>query len=357
MLKEIFEQPEAIKNSIRGRTIVEEGLAKLGGLQEVQEKLKNIDRMFLIGMGTARHAGLVGEYMLEEYANVSVEVEFGGEYAYRKSPFTPKTSLLSISQSGETKDTLIAVQEAKRKGILTLGIVNVIGSSIAREVEAGVYNHIGPEIAVASTKAFVSQLTILALLTVYLGRLKNMSRVMGERIITGIRDLPAMADSILDTAEAIKTIALKYKDYNHFLYLGRKYNYPIALEGALKLKEIAYVHAEGYNAAEMKHGPIALIDEKFPTLILAPSDSVYEKNVSHIKEIKARDGRVIAVATEGNEEIRDLVDDVIYIPKTLEMLTPILAVIPLQLFAYYIAVSRGTDVDKPRNLAKSVTVE
>jgi glucosamine--fructose-6-phosphate aminotransferase (isomerizing) len=357
MLKEIFEQPEAVKNSIRGRTIAEEGLAKLGGLQDVQEKLKTIDRLFIVAMGTARNAALVGEYMLEEYANLPVEVEFGGEFAYRKAPFTPKTALLAISQSGETKDTLIAVQEAKRKGLLTLGIVNVIGSSIAREVEAGVYNHIGPEIAVASTKAFVSQLTILALLTLYLGRQRFMSRVMGERIIAAIKDLPNLTDKVLDTAEAIKTIAEKYKNYEHFLYLGRKYNFPIALEGALKLKEIAYVHAEGYNGGEMKHGPIALIDDRFPSLIIAPSDSVYAKNVNHIKEIKAREGKVIAVATEGNEEIRKLVDDVIYIPKTLEMLTPILSVIPLQLFAYYIAVARGCDVDKPRNLAKSVTVE
>jgi glutamine---fructose-6-phosphate transaminase (isomerizing) len=357
MLKEIFEQPDAIKNSIRGRTILKEGLAKLGGLEEIEKDLKKIDRLFLVGMGTARNAGLVGEYMLEEYADIPVEVEFGGEFAYRNSPFTPKTALLAISQSGETKDTLIAVQEAKRKGILTLGIINVIGSSIAREVAAGIYNHIGPEIAVASTKAFVSQLTILSLLTVYLGRLRSMSRVMGERIISEIQNLPNLVDNILDTSDAIKNIALKYKDYSHFLFLGRKYNYPVALEGALKLKEVAYVHAEGYNAAEMKHGPIALIDENFPTLILAPSDSVYEKNINHIREIKARGGRVVAIATQGNEDIRELVDDVIYIPKTLEMLTPILSVIPLQLFAYYIAVARGTDVDKPRNLAKSVTVE
>jgi glucosamine--fructose-6-phosphate aminotransferase (isomerizing) len=357
MLKEIFQQPEAIKNSIRGRLLISEGDVKLGGLAEVREKLRGINRLVVLGMGTARIAGLVGEYMLEEYASLPVEVEFASEFSYKKSPFDKHTAVLAVSQSGETADTLIALKEAKRKGILTLGIVNVTGSSIARETSAGVYNHIGPEIAVASTKAFVSQVTIFALLTVFMGRMRNMSQVTGERILTELENLPALVDKILDTAESIKQVAEKYKHYDHFLYLGRKYNFPIALEGALKLKEIAYVHAEGYNGGEMKHGPIALIDERFPTFILAPSDSVYEKNISHIKEIKAREGRVIAVATEGNEEIRELVDDVIYIPKTLEMLTPILTTVPLQLFAYYVSVAKGLDVDKPRNLAKSVTVE
>jgi glucosamine--fructose-6-phosphate aminotransferase (isomerizing) len=323
----------------------------------VEKRLRKIDRIFLVGMGTARNACMVGEYMLEEYAGIPVEVEFGSEFSYRKAPFSSNTAVVAVSQSGETADTLIAIKEAKRKGLLTLGIVNVTGSSITRETDAGVYNHIGPEIAVASTKAFVSQVTILALLTIYLGRMREMAVAMGQRIIKEIQDLPHLVEKILDTSDNIKAVAKKYKDYNHFLYLGRKYNFPIALEGALKLKEIAYVHAEGYNGGEMKHGPIALIDEKFPTLILAPQDSVYEKNISHIKEIKARGGKIIAVATEGDEEIRKLVDDVIYIPKTLEMLTPILSVIPLQLFAYYVAVARGCDVDKPRNLAKSVTVE
>jgi glucosamine--fructose-6-phosphate aminotransferase (isomerizing) len=357
MQKEIFEQPESIKNSIRGRLLIKEGDVKLGGVEDVEERLRKIDRIFLIGMGTAKNACLVGEYMLEEYAGIPVEVEYASEFSYKKSPFSANTAVVAVSQSGETADTLIAIKEAKRKGLLTLGIVNVTGSSITRETDAGVYNHIGPEIAVASTKAFVSQLAILALLTIYLGRMREMAVAMGQRIIREIQDLPNLVDRVLDTSDSIKAIAHKYKDYNHFLYLGRKYNFPIALEGALKLKEIAYVHAEGYNGGEMKHGPIALIDEKFPSLILAPRDSVYEKNISHIKEIKARDGKIIAIATEGDEEIRKLVDDVIYIPKTLEMLTPILSVIPLQLFAYYIAVARGCDVDKPRNLAKSVTVE
>ncbi len=357
MLKEIFEQPEAIKNSIRGRLIASEGLVKLGGLEEAEKKLRNIDRLFIVGMGTARNAAMVGEYMLEEYAGLPVEVEFASEFSYRKSPLPKSTAVIVVSQSGETADTLIALKEAKRKGLLTIGIVNVTGSSVAREADAGVYNHIGPEIAVASTKAFVSQVAILALLTVFLGRMRDMSHAIGERIVKELGNLPAQVDAILDTAEAIKSIAEKYKAAEDFFYLGRKYNFPIALEGALKLKEIAYVHAEGYNGGEMKHGPIALIDENFPVVVIAPSDSVYEKNIGHIREIKARGARVIAIATEGNEEIRALVDDVIYIPKTLEMLTPILSVIPLQLFAYYIAVARGADVDKPKNLAKSVTVE
>jgi len=357
MLKEIFEQPESVVNSMRGRLLLEEGDAKLGGLDSVLQKLKNIDRLFLIGMGTSRNANLVGEYMLEEYAGIPVEVEYASEFSYRKSPFSSNTAVLAISQSGETADTLIALKEARRKNLLTLGIVNVTGSSIAREVEAGVYNHIGPEIAVASTKAFVSQVTILALLTLRLGRMRDMSAVTGQRIVKEIQNLPASIDALLDTSEHIKKIADKYKTSEHFFFLGRKYNFPVALEGALKLKEVAYVHAEGYNAGEMKHGPIALLDKDFPVLVIAPSDSVYEKNISHIKEIKARGAPVIALVTEGNEEITGIVDDVIYIPKTLEMLTPILSVIPLQLFAYYMAVARGCDVDKPRNLAKSVTVE
>jgi len=357
MIKEIFEQPDAVRNSIRGRLVAEDGTAKLGGLHEVQSRLKEIDRLFLLGMGTACNAGRVGEYMLEEYAGIPAEVEYGCEFAYKKSPLSENTAVVAISQSGETKDTLVAIQEAKRKNLLTLGIVNVTGSSIAREVDAGVYNHIGPEIAVASTKAFVSQVTIMALLTLYLGRSRDISTVTGQRIVKELEDIPSQISKILENAESIKSVALKYKDYNNFFFMGRKYNYPVALEGALKLKEVAYVHAEGYNAAEMKHGPIALIDESLPSLVIAPEDSVYEKNIGHIREIKARGGKVIAVTTEGNEEMKELADDVIYIPKTLEMLTPILSVIPLQLFSYYIAVARGCDVDKPRNLAKSVTVE
>lgn len=357
MLKEIFEQPEAIKNSIRGRLDFENNTTKLGGLESIKDRLSTITNLRIVGMGTARLAGMIGEYMIEEYARINVKVDFGSEYTYRQAVPNPKRALLAISQSGETIDTLLAIKEAKRQGMLTLGIVNVTGSSVARETDAGVYNHIGPEIAVASTKAFVSQVTVLALLSVYFGRMKDMSVATGQRIVKEMQDLPAKVDEILDTAESIKLVAEKYKGFDHFFFLGRKYNFPVALEGALKLKEVAYVHAEGYNAAEMKHGPIALIDENFPSFVIAPSDSVYEKNIGHIREIKARGGKVIALATVGNEEIKTIADDVIYIPKTLEMLTPILAVIPLQLFAYYIAVARGCDVDKPRNLAKSVTVE
>ena len=357
MLKEIFEQPEALKNSMAGRLIEKEGLAKLGGLESVQEKLREIERLIIVACGTAYLAGLVAEYMLEEYAGVPTEVEFGSEFRYRKPILDKKTALLCISQSGETADTLAALREAKRKGILTLGIVNVVGSSISRETDAGVYNHIGPEIGVASTKAFTSQLIILALLTLFLGRQRQMSLVMGQRIAKEIKRLPDLMEKVLKQAPLIKKLAKKYYQSKNFLFLGRKYNYPIALEGALKLKEISYIHAEGYAAGEMKHGPIALIDKNFPTFGIATSDSVYEKMVSNLEEIKARGGPILVLATEGNQEIKKLTKDIIYIPKTLEMLTPILSVVALQLFAYYIAVLLGKDIDRPRNLAKSCTVE
>lgn len=357
MLKEILEEPDAVENAIRGRLVVEEGLAKLGGLESVQERLSAIDRLLISACGTAYIAGLVGEYMLEEYAGLPVEVEYASEFRYRKQVFDPNTALLTISQSGETADTLAAIREAKRKGLLALGVTNVVGSTIARETNAGVYNHAGPEIGVASTKAFVSQLAILVLLTVFLGRQRGMSVMTGKRIGQEIKMIPAKMREIFKQQNAIKAIAKKYHKYDNFLYLGRKYNLPIAYEGALKLKEISYVHAEGYGAGEMKHGPIAMIDKNFPSLVIAPSDSVYEKVESNIQEIKARKGKVIAIATEGNKQIKKLADDVIYIPKTLEMLTPLLSVIPLHLFAYHVGVLRGHDVDKPRNLAKSVTVE
>jgi glucosamine--fructose-6-phosphate aminotransferase (isomerizing) len=358
MLKEIMEQPESIANSLRGRLIIESGLARLGGLEPVKEKLSQAERLNLIACGTAYFAAIAGRYMMEEYAGIPCEVDFASEFRYRKSILDKKTASVFISQSGETADTLAALGEVKRKGGLALGIVNVVGSSVARETEAGIYNHAGPEIGVASTKAFTSQMTILALLTLFLARQREMSLIMGQRIAREISRLPDLALQILNNTRAeIKNLAEKYKGFNNFLYLGRKYNYPIALEGALKLKEISYVHAEGYGAGEMKHGPIALIDESFPTFAICPSDSVYEKMISNIQEIKARNGKIVAIATEGNEDIKNLVDDVIYIPKTLEMLTPILAVIPLQLFAYHIGVLRNCDVDKPRNLAKSVTVE
>ena len=360
MLKEIFEQPEAIGNAIRGRLIIKEGLAKLGGLESVEKQLRKIRKIIIIACGTSYHAGLIGEYMLEEYAGIPTEIEYASEFRYRKPVLDPPaggTAVVAISQSGETADTLAAIREAKRKGALTLGIVNVVGSSIARETDAGIYNHAGPEIGVASTKAFTSQLSILALLVLFLGRQRQMSLVMGKRIAEELSQIPVLVKKILARNSEIKNLAKKYCKFNNFLHIGRKYNYPAALEGALKLKEISYIHAEGYGAGEMKHGPIALIDKNFPTMAIVPSDSVYEKMINNIEEIKARSGPIIAIATYGNKKIDKLGDDVIYIPKTLEMLTPILFVIPLQLLAYHIGVLRGCDVDKPRNLAKSVTVE
>jgi len=357
MLKEIFEQPESIMNSIRGRVMEREGKAKLGGFDSVSKKLRDINRIIITACGTAMHAGLVGEYMLEEYAGIPTEVEYASEFRYRRPIIDKNTALLAISQSGETADTLAAIREAKEKNALTLGIVNVVGSSIAREIDAGAYNHIGPEISVASTKAFTSQVAIMALITVYLGRQRRMSLITGERIIKELLLIPEKIKDILGQNNEIKKIAEKYVNAENFFYLGRKYNYPTALEGALKLKEISYIHAEGIPSGEMKHGSIAMIDENFPSVFICPRDSVYEKNISNMEEIKSRGGRVIAVATEGDERIKEMADDIIYIPKTLEMLTPILATAPLQLFAYHVSALKGLDVDKPRNLAKSVTVE
>lgn len=357
MLKEILEQPEVIKNSTRGRILLSEGDVRLGGLEEVKERLREIERIIIIACGTARYAGMIGEYMLEEYAGIPVEVEFASEFRYRKPLIDSKTAVIAVSQSGETADTLAAIREAKKKGALTLGIVNAVGSTIARDTDAGVYNHAGPEIAVASTKAFTSQLTVLVLITVMLGRQREMSAVMGERILSELTALPKKIEKVLQNREQIKKLAEKYKDFDHFMYLGRKYCFPLAEEGALKLKEISYIHAEGYASGEMKHGPIALIDDKFPTFAIIPKDSVYEKGISNLMEIKARSGKIVALTTEGSTEVKEVSNDIIYIPKTLEMLTPLLAVAPLQLFAYYVAVAKKLDVDKPRNLAKSVTVE
>lgn len=357
MLKEIFEGPEAAENSSRGRVMAKEGMAKLGGLEEISKELKKINRLIITGCGTAYYAGLLGEYMLEEYAGIATDVENASELRYRHPVFSAGTALLSISQSGETADTLAAIREAKKKGLLTLGITNVVGSTIAREVDAGVYNHIGPEIGVASTKAFISQLVILLLMTLYLGRDRKMPQLVGKQIADEILTLPQKMRRIFRSKEYIKKIAGKYSNCDNFLFLGRKYGFPIALEGALKLKEISYIHAEGCSAGEMEHGPIAMIDKNFPSVFVAPKDSVYEKMVSNMEEIKARDGKIIAIATEGDEAIKKIADDVIYIPATLEPLSPLLSIIPLQLFAYYMAVLRGCDVDKPRNLAKSVTVE
>jgi len=357
MLKEIMEGPEVIENTIRGRLVPEKGIVKLGGLDEVNKQLRTIERIIIVGCGTAYYAGLVGEYMLEEYAGIPVEVEIGSEFRYRKAPIDEHTALLAISQSGETADTLEAIREAKRKGALTLGIVNTVGSTIARETDAGIYNHAGPEIGVASTKAFISQLTTLALLTVHLGRQRGMSIDVGKSITKELKLLPKMIQSVLDQKKLVHALAQKYAGSRDFLYMGRKYNYPIAFEGALKLKEISYIHAEGCGAGEMKHGPIAMIDTEFPTLAIAPHDSVYEKMLSNIEEIRARKGKVLVIATEGDTRLTDIIDDIIYIPKTLEMLTPILSAVPLQLFAYYTGVAKGFNVDRPRNLAKSVTVE
>ncbi len=357
MLKEIHEAPEVIENAIRGRLVDKEGAVKLGGLEGLTDQLAKVKRIIISASGSSYFTSMVGEYMLEEYAGLPVDVEYSAELRYRKPVLDQNTLLITVSQSGETADALAALHEIKRKNILCLGMVNVVGSSIARDSDAGIYNHAGPEIGVATTKNFLSQLTVFALLTLFFGRQRNMPQHTGEGLIKELGELPRKARAVLSLVPKIEKIAKKYKDYNDFLYIGRKYSLPIALEGALKLKEISYVHAEGYGAGEMKHGPIALIDENFPTFAIAPLDSVYEKTISNIMEIKARKGKIIVLTTEGNEEIQKLTDDVIYIPKTLEMLTPILSVIPLQLFAYYIGVGRGCDVDKPRNLAKSVTVE
>ncbi|MEI7621473.1 MAG: glutamine--fructose-6-phosphate transaminase (isomerizing) [Candidatus Moraniibacteriota bacterium] len=357
MLKEIFEQPEAVKNAMRGRISKADGMARLGGLREVEKKLKNIRRIIIISCGTSYLAGLLGEYMLEEYAGIPVEVDYASEFRYRKPILDKRTAVIAISQSGETADTLAAIREAKNKGALVLGIVNTVGSTIARETDAGVYNHAGPEMGVASTKSFTSQVTIFVLLAVFLGRQREMSLVTGQRILKELEKIPTQIETILAQSREIKKVASKFKNYTDFLYLGRKYNFPIAMEGALKMKEISYVHAEGYPSGEMKHGPIALIEDSFPSIFVVPKDSVYEKNISGMQEIKARGGKIIAIATAGDSEIKKHCNDVIYIPKTLEMLTPLLAVIPLQLLAYFVGVSKCYDVDKPRNLAKSVTVE
>ena len=357
MLKEIMEAPDVVENTLRGRLLVDDGAVKLGGLESVAHEIAKMERVIIVGCGTAYYAGLTGEYMLEEHAGIPVEVELGSEFRYRHPVINGRTMLLAISQSGETADTLEAIREGKRHGALTIGICNTVGSTIARETDAGVYNHAGPEIGVASTKAFASQITALALLTIFLGRQRRMSADEGKMIARELCALPSKIEQILENRHIIEAMAEKYTSTRDFLYIGRKYNYPIAFEGALKLKELSYIHAEGCGAGEMKHGPLAMIDESFPTMAIAPSDAVYEKIASNIQEIKARRGPVIALATEGNEEIKSLADDVIYVPKTIEMLSPILSVVPLQLFAYYFAKAKGYNVDRPRNLAKSVTVE
>jgi len=357
MLKEIFDQPESVRDSMRGRLVVEEGLARLGGLNMTAEEMLGIKRIILLGCGTSWHAALIGEYMLEEYARIPVEVEYASEFRYRNPIVDEGTTVLVISQSGETADTLAAMREARRKGARALGIVNVVGSTIARESDGGVYIHAGPEIGVASTKAFTSQVTVLALLTLALGRQRAISGEQGIEMARELEAIPGKIREILERSDAVKAIAEKYSRHDNFIYLGRGTNFPVALEGALKLKEISYIHAEGYPAAEMKHGPIALIDENMPVVFICPRDSAYEKVASNMSEVRARRGRIIAIATEGDDEICARADHVIHVPHTLPMLQPLLSVVPLQLLAYHVAVLRGCDVDQPRNLAKSVTVE
>jgi glucosamine--fructose-6-phosphate aminotransferase (isomerizing) len=357
MLKEIFEQPRTIENALRGRVDAEGATAKFGGLNMSVSQLRSIDRIVIAASGTSWHAALVGEYLIEELAQIPVEVEFAHEFCYRNAPLERDTVLLVLSQSGETADTLAALREAKRRGHRALAIVNVVGSTIARESDGGIYMHAGPEIGVASTKAFVSTLTVLSLLAVHLGRMRNLPSKRALEILHALEAVPKQIEKLLAQNDSLKKIAKKYAKADDFFFLGRGYTFPIALEGALKLKEISYIHAEGYSAAEMKHGPIALIDKKTPTVFLVPQDSMYDKTMANLAMIRARQGPIIALATEGDKAIKKVADDVIYLPKALEPIYPILATVPLQLFAYHIAVARGCDVDKPRNLAKSVTVE
>lgn len=357
MLKEIMEQTNTIKNTMRGRILNDFGTARLDGLNLVQQELRSINRIIIIACGTSFYAGMVGEYIIEDLAGIPVEVEYASEFRYRNPIIDDKTVVFCISQSGETADTLAALREAKHKGATVLGICNVVGSSIARDTDGGVYLHAGPEIGVASTKAFTSQVTVLSMLALLLGRMRRMSADEGIEICKALKQIPSQVGEILKLSDEIKAIAQEYKDASNFLYLGRGYSYPVALEGALKLKEISYLHAEGYPAAEMKHGPIALIDEKMPTVVIAPNDALFDKTMSNMQEIKARGGRILAITTVPKSELGDAVDHVIQIPSTLSVLTPLLSVIPLQLLAYHIAVIRGCNVDQPRNLAKSVTVE
>jgi glucosamine--fructose-6-phosphate aminotransferase (isomerizing) len=357
MLKEIFEQPDTVKNTMRGRLLSETGSAKLGGLNLTAEELLKFDNILITACGTSWHSALIGEFLIEELARVPVEVEYASELRYRNPIISEKTLCIVISQSGETADTLAAMREAQRRGARALGIVNVVGSTIARESDGGIYIHAGPEIGVASTKAFSSQVTALALFALKLARLRGLTELEGKRIVDAMQKLPDQIEEILQNASVIEEIAEQFKDVSNFLYLGRGYNFPAALEGALKLKEISYIHAEGYPAAEMKHGPIALIDENMPVVFIAPHDSVFDKIVSNIHEVKARGGRVIALTSRSEPALAGKLDYEIRIPETIDMFTPILASVPLQLLAYYIAVKRGANVDQPRNLAKSVTVE
>jgi len=358
MLKEIFEQPKSISDSMRGRLRLDTAEVKLGGIANYQQKIINADRIIIIACGTSWHAGLIGEYLFEDLARIPVEVEYASEFRYRNPIITEKDVVLAISQSGETADTLAAMQLAKTKGATVLGVCNVVGSSIARLSDAGSYTHAGPEIGVASTKAFTAQVTVLTLMALMLGRHKGtIVENYYRELISELQNIPKKVEALLKSNDYIKGLSSKFKDALNFLYLGRGYNFPVALEGALKLKEISYIHAEGYPAAEMKHGPIALIDENMPIVVIATKKGHYEKVVSNIQEVKARNGIVIAVVTEGDTAVREIADYLIEIPEVAEPLVPILSNIPLQLLSYHIAVMRGCNVDQPRNLAKSVTVE
>jgi glucosamine--fructose-6-phosphate aminotransferase (isomerizing) len=357
MLKEILEQPESITNSLRGRLLVDEGTSKLGGLESAMDKLLAADRIIITACGTSWHAALVGKYMLEQIAGIPVEVDYASEFRYREPIIRPNDVVFVISQSGETADTLAALREAKSRGATVLGIVNVVGSSIARETEAGVYIHAGPEIGVASTKAFTSQLAVLSLISLFIGRHRGMPLDKGRMLAKDLAEIPEKVRKVFSVTDQIRQIAEEFKHAQNFIYLGRGANFPTALEGALKLKEISYIHAEGYPAAEMKHGPIALIDENMPVVFIVPKDRIYEKVLSNLQEVKARRGRIIAIANDDDDQIDSLADYVIRVPRTYSYFGPIVNMIPLQLLAYYMAVARGCNVDQPRNLAKSVTVE
>ena len=358
MLKEIYEQPSVIKDTYRGRLLANKGIVQMAGIEDNLEKFLNAERIIIVACGTSWHAGLVAEYIFEEFTRIPVEVEYASEFRYRNPIIGPKDVVIAISQSGETADTLAAIKLAKEKGAFVFGVCNVVGSSISRETHAGAYTHAGPEIGVASTKAFTTQITILTLISLRLAKAKGtLSNSDFHRYLQELEVIPEKVQEALLTNDIAKTIASIYKDAPNCLYLGRGYNFPVALEGALKLKEISYIHAEGYPAAEMKHGPIALIDEKMPVVVIAPSQGHYDKVVSNIQEIKSRSGKIIAIVTKGDTQVRDLADHVIEIPDTIEALTPLLTTIPLQLLSYHIAVMRECNVDQPRNLAKSVTVE
>jgi glucosamine--fructose-6-phosphate aminotransferase (isomerizing) len=357
MLKEIFEQPSSLRDVMRGRLLEEEGDARLGGLALHEDVLVGTKRIVITACGTSWHAGLVGEYMLEELARIPVDVEYASEFRYRNAVLEDGTLLLAVSQSGETADTLAALREGKQQGVPAMGIVNTVGSSIARATDFGIYLHAGPEIGVASTKAFTSQIVALALFTLHMGRRRGLSVIQGRELVQALRRLPDQVEEVLALNDEIRQLAATYKDETNFLYLGRGFQFPVALEGALKLKEVSYIHAEGYPAAEMKHGPIALVDDAMPVVFLAPQDAVYGKVVSNIEEVKARGGRIVAIVSDGAPELAAKVDHVIRVPQTVPSLLPVLTTIPLQLLAYHIAVLRGADVDQPRNLAKSVTVE